>query len=359
MPAKLAVIAGLILLCVWPSAASDRVIFLPLRNEALAVSVGGNAFMVGGNYYSGGAFVWLPTTGDHAIGGTSLTKISRDGKTVIGDVLDVRGNENAGVWSADAHWKLLGPIRPNAQPCDALLTGAFGATDDGRVVVGLGWDGCSYAHAFRWSEVTGMVDLGTTNGRSTRANSVSNDGRVVVGWRTDETGLRQGAKWIDGKEYAIEAPRGGLIGEAHAANSDGTIIVGDNCDPSTIVGSSPAWIWRPETGTKCIPIEHPNWLPPLRFNAYRPFMRDLTDDGRLIVGSYSFGLDSEAMLWIDERPYFLKEYLAARGLPNAFDGWVNTGYLTSVSPDGRTLTGYGAGPRGFQGYVIILPEGAR
>jgi len=357
VPAKLATIAGLILLCVLPSAASDRVLFLPLRIGALAGSVGGNAFMVGGTYYNGGGFFWMPTTGDHSIGGNSITKISRDGKTLVGDVKDSRGYDNAGIWTADA-WRVLGPIRPNAAPCDALLTGAFGATDDASVVVGLGWDGCAYAHGFRWDAANGMVDLGSTNGRSTRANAISNDGRTIVGWSTDVTGLRVATKWVNLKEERIEGPNP-LLGEAHGVNSDGSIIVGDGCDPAAVTTSSPAWMWTKETGVKCYPVEHPDWLPPLRFYPYRPFMQDLTDDGRLVVGFYSFGLDSEALLWIDGRVHFLKDYLAANGLPDAFKGWVNTGFLTAVSPDGRTLVGYGAGPVGFQGYMVILPEGAK
>jgi hypothetical protein len=55
----------------------------------------------------------------------------------------------------------------------------------------------------------------------------------------------------------------------------------------------------------------------------------------------------------------LKEFLEQRGLPDAFRGWINTGFLTAVSRDGRTLVGYGAAPRGFTGYVVILPVEAR
>src|SRR5262245_38024890 len=112
MPAKLAAIAGLVLLCVLPSAASDRVLFLPMRTDALGVAVGGNAFMTAGNYYDGGAFFWLPTTGDHSIGGVAATSISRDGKTVVGTAKDARGLDTAGFWTADDGWRLLGPIRP-------------------------------------------------------------------------------------------------------------------------------------------------------------------------------------------------------------------------------------------------------
>jgi hypothetical protein len=81
-----------------------------------------------------------------------------------------------------------------------------------------------------------------------------------------------------------------------------------------------------------------------------------SEDGRVVVGAFTFGLDSEALVWIDGEVHFLKDYLAANGLPDAFRGWVNTGFLTGVSGDGRTLVGYGAGPTGFQGYLVILPE---
>jgi hypothetical protein len=81
-----------------------------------------------------------------------------------------------------------------------------------------------------------------------------------------------------------------------------------------------------------------------------------SDDGRVIGGSFSFGLDAEALVWFDGEVVFLRDYLRANGIPNAFDGWINTGFVLDVSPDGRTLVGYGAGPRTFQGYVVILPE---
>ena len=84
----------------------------------------------------------------------------------------------------------------------------------------------------RWDAANGMVNLGSANGRSTRANAISNDGRTIVGWTTDPSGPRQAAKWVDLKEETITGP-GPFLGEAHGVNSDGSIIVGDNCDPAT------------------------------------------------------------------------------------------------------------------------------
>ena len=79
-----------------------------------------------------------------------------------------------------------------------------------------------------------------------------------------------------------------------------------------------------------------------------------SEDGRIIGGSHSFGLEAESVIWIDREPIYLKDYLRANGVPDAFEGWVNTGFVTGISRDGRMLVGYGAGPRDFQGFIVIL-----
>lgn len=326
-------------------------LLIELPTQALGADVGASGFVVLGNFYSGGAFLWLPTSGVTALGGQSAVAISRDGKRVVGNTLDAGGLENAAIWAGGKDWRVLGSFTPNARPCDALLSGAYGASDDGKVIVGLGWDGCKYAHAFRWEESTGMVDLGSlVPSQSTRANNVSGDGRVVVGWQEDETGRRVGAKWVDGVEERIQGPNGG-VGEAFGANRDGSLIVGGTCDASALVPS--AWTWTTAEGVRCFPVERPRDLPRL---PYLALMMTTSDDGRVIGGAFSFGLDSEALVWFDGEAFFLKDYLRAHGVPDAFEGWVNTGFVRGITADGRTLVGYGAGPTGFQGYVVVLPE---
>jgi hypothetical protein len=83
----------------------------------------------------------------------------------------------------------------------------------------------------------------------------------------------------------------------------------------------------------------------------------MSDDGRIIAGGQtanSFTEDSEAIVWIQRTPVYLKDLLRANGLPNAFDGWLRTGEVRSVTPDGRILVGWGADIGGFRGYVVIL-----
>jgi probable HAF family extracellular repeat protein len=241
-------------------------------------------------------------------------------------------------------------MTPTAQPCDLLLSGSYGANGDGTVVVGLAWDGCRIARAFRWQESTGMVNLGSLGGHSTRANAVSADGSVVIGWEEDATGFRQAAKWVHGAEQLIKGPTD-LLGEASGTNKDGSLILGTNCNPYLPTPSG--WTWTPGAGVTCYPVERPSWVIP-RF--YQVFMQKPSDDGRVVGGSYSFGLDSESLVWFDGQVFFLRDYLRTHGVHDAFEGWVNTGFVTSVSPDGRILVGYGAGTRTFQGYMVVLPE---
>ncbi len=330
-----------------PGAPEDEPLLIELEPEALAYDLGANGFTVIGSTFSGEAFYWMPSSGVVKLGGTQGIAVSRDGRTIVGNAFDTNGKENAAIWLGGEEWRLLGSFHPNALPCDFLLSASFGASDDGRVIVGLGWDGCRFARAFRWEESTGMVDMGSSvPDRSSRANDVSGDGRVVIGWQENEFGFRQGAMWLDGRQEIFVGPHG-VVGEAFGINTDGSIITGSNCNP----GEPSGWIWRRGTGITCYP---PPRQRPLR--PYQTLMQSTSEDARVVGGAQSFGLESESVLWIDGAPNYLKDYLREHGIPDAFEGWVNTGFINAVSKDGRVLAGFGAGPRTFQGFVVILEE---
>jgi probable HAF family extracellular repeat protein len=346
---KVIVVVLLLLLLapVFTAHTADQTILIELPTGVLPSAVGANGSVVVGAYREPSGFYWMPTTGDIFLGGKGAFGVSRDGRTIVGTAVDTRGFEQAAIWQRAAEWRLLGSIVPNAAPCDALLSSSYGTSDDGSVVVGLAWNGCNVARAFRWEEATGMVDLGSTvAGRSSRANGVSGDGSMVIGWQEHTTGPRQGARWVSGRQELFAGPVG-PVGEAHAANTDGSIVVGQWCRPGDPLNQS-AWVWTSRDGLECVPP------PRLRLGFFLGMMLATSNDGRVIGGAQSFGLESEAVLWIDRSPVYLKDYLRANGVPNAFDGWVNTGFINGVSPDGRVLVGYGAGRRDFQGYIVIL-----
>lgn len=356
MTGRIPLFLGLFLVALAQAArAQDEPVFIELPPGVLPAAVDGSGFTVVGSLLGGGAdsrfenqaFYWMPTSGVVPIGGTDGIAISRDGRTIAGRALDDQGRQNAALWRGGTEWELLGSFSPDAQSCDRLLSGTFGMNDDGSVLVGLGWDGCGLAQGFRWEASSGMVDLGTSvPGRSSRANAVSGDGQVIVGWQDDTFGFRQGAVWRDGRQEVIIGPAG-VVGEANDVNSNGSIIVGQNCDPLDLS----AWSWRAETGVVCHRLDVPR--------EERPFitmMLATSEDGSVIGGSYSFGLTAEAVLWLDGEPVFLKDYLRANGIPDAFRRWVNTGFIQDVSRDGRVLVGQGAGPTTFTGYIVILPR---
>src|SRR5262245_45470837 len=121
-------------------------IMITLPREVLPFDVGANGFVAAGGFFSGGAFHWMPTGGTVDIGALTASGVSRDGKTIVGSALDRTGLENAAIWTGAKTWRTLGSIG-GARPCDALLSSALDVNADGRVVVGLAWDGCSYARA--------------------------------------------------------------------------------------------------------------------------------------------------------------------------------------------------------------------
>lgn len=331
--------------------ANENAVFIELPRGVLPISVAANGTVVG-TLRTGGGFYWMPTTGDIFLGGREASSVSRDGRTIVGTALDSRRVQQAAIWQRAAEWRLLGSIAANAVPCDDSLSTAYGTSADGRVVVGLGFNGCSIGRAFRWEEATGVVDLGSTvPGRSSRANGVSGDGQVVIGWQDQPSGVRTGVRWVDGRQVPFVGPSL-FVGEALGTNMGGTIVVGKVC--RFVSAENPldqsAWVWTARDGVQCLEI------PRARPGGFIGLALATSEDGRVIGGAHSFGLESESIIWIERQPSYLKDYLRSHGVPSAFEGWVNTGFVTGVSPDGRVVVGYGAGPRDFTGFVVILGE---
>jgi probable HAF family extracellular repeat protein len=299
----------------------------------------------------------MPTTGVISIGGFTGAGVSRDGRVIVGSAFDPQRIRQAAIWLRAAEWRLLGSFSPGGAACDTSLSIALGTSGDGRVVVGSANRGCTSTHAFRWEESTGMVDLGSSvAGRPSQAIGVSADGRVVVGYQDRADGFRQGARWVDGRQELFQGPSG-PSGAAQAANRDGSIIVGRVCTPANPLdpNDQSAWVWTARDGVRCLPVprRRPSPGPAVLGDA-----NATSDDGRVIGGGQNVGGsgDSDAVIWIDGTPSYLKDYLQAHGVPDAFATWINTGAITGVSPDGRILVGSGAAPGGFRGYMVILGD---
>jgi uncharacterized membrane protein len=345
-------------------------VFLQVQGLA-PTSVGLNGFIVAGDFTEGGAFQWMPTSGVTLLGGT-VGYVSRDGRTIVGTLGDANGNAQPAFWTGGTSWRLLGPLVPNAVPCERTLGSANAVSGDGHFVVGGGYYGTSVADAcasgsfsaFRWDESSGYVLLGEP-GRASRADAISADGRVIVGYQEGTITAAEGVKWVDGKKETILGPLGLPVGFARAVNRDGTVIAGTACTPDLPNQPPSAFAWTAAGGVRCYPVvDVPPWVPWIdrRNPLFNVYIYAVSDDGRVMGGAIQFDVaagDEESVLWFDGEPVFLRDYLREHGYPDAFKDHFNTGRITAVSPDGRTVVGHNGGVFGAvnrNGFIVILPE---
>ncbi|MDF2395657.1 HAF repeat-containing protein [Pseudomonas sp. 3MA1] len=105
---------------------------------------------------------------------------------------------------------------------------AYAISADGSVVVGKAATPDS-AHAFKHSDATGMIDLGTLGGASSSANGVSADGAVVVGDSLNLQGRTRAFKHTEATGMidlgTLKADNSGDA-LATAVSGDGSVVVG-------------------------------------------------------------------------------------------------------------------------------------
>jgi probable HAF family extracellular repeat protein len=225
---------------------------------------------------------------------------------VTGDGAMVAGGDNW--WKTSGQTGIFGPF-----PGEQDQTSAFGlsGTAQAPVVVGAAIKGSGQFgptfHAFRWTPVSGLQDLGLTTGTESFATSISGDGLVIVGEARDASGFWRAFRWTASAGMQDIGTLGGPESAAFAADNDGTVIVGSSLTSSGSV-SNEAFVWTAKTG-----------------------MQDL------------------------------KIALQTAGLHTA-DNWVSLATLDGISADGTVMVGYGLTPRTkafpfgqWEPFRIVLP----
>jgi probable HAF family extracellular repeat protein len=88
--------------------------------------------------------------------------------------------------------------------------------------------GTRRAHAFRWTNGTGMQDLGTLSGGSDSQARGIDDSGVIVGWSGSSDSLSRAVTWTTGApvDLGTLAGRSWNGGEANAINGGGGIVGG-------------------------------------------------------------------------------------------------------------------------------------
>jgi probable HAF family extracellular repeat protein len=263
--------------------ANDR---LPLKNAAFRwTEAGGVEYLAPGHETS------------HA------AAMSHNGNEVVGSVSpDVyHPAQEVFRWTTSGGLQVLGGL-PGSDSNSPVALSA-----DGAVVVGTaGFFGDSTYRAFKWTEETGIVQLGTPppGTRDFAAYGATPDMSVVVGYLTEVQYVQVPAYWTEATGWVAipDLPGGNTRTNgpvlANAVSADGSIIVGRGVDET---GVEP-FIWDAARGT-----------------------RNLT-----------------AVLRDDY------------GLTASLAGW-NLSEATAISDDGRIITGYGRNPSGdFEYWVADL-----
>ena len=196
------------------------------------------------------AFRWTASSGPVGLsqfGGGSdqqstAIAISMDGFVMVGAGHPVL--TGAVMWAANGSATILGKLPGDAEGV------ATAVSRDGSVIVGASTNNAGIPRAFRWTQQTGMVDLG--NGISgllgTFATSVSGNGRTIVGWGPEPTGdvaliwdVDHGWRKLDAvlaTDYQTQIT-GWRLTRATAISDNAQAIAGYGTNPQ---GQTEAWI---------------------------------------------------------------------------------------------------------------------
>ncbi len=163
---------------------------------------------------------------------------------------------------------------------------AGGVSADGTVVVG----SCAYWYpnkyeyyeydyrAFRWTQATGMQDLGTLGGAESGANGVSADGSVVVGWAHNASDQYRAFRWTAAGGMQDLGTLGGWHSAASGVSADGAVVVGWATNARI---QYRAFRWTPAGGMEDL---NQTYASLLTGGSYLDTAIAISPDGRYIVG---------------------------------------------------------------------------
>jgi probable HAF family extracellular repeat protein len=244
------------------------------RNIAFDVSADGSTIVGRDEQPDNVQGFWTRTIGMIGAGSptSEFNAVTANGSTAAGRFNDAPASAGevllAGTWTANGEgWHALSGALPDSN--------AFGISDDGSVVVGVNEN-----HAFRWTAVGGLIDIGPIGRVPTHsiARDVSADGSVVVG----DGGPSEEAhafRWTTGNGIEFLAgPDPTLSSFAYATNADGSVIVGQ-------LGFQHAFIWDSAHGMRDLQTVLLNDFGAANLNGWtleRAF--GVSADGRTIVG---------------------------------------------------------------------------
>lgn len=312
---------------------------------------------------------------------TRVTGISADGTKVVGRSMTDNGNFEGFVWSTGLGAEGLGALLHNTSAAEAIsgdgnvvvgstgrhsyqrteafkwtedqkieslgiqssMSTAYGASHDGRVIVGQ-YD--EYPEqAFRM-DASGMTNLGDLGGGRASARDVSASGTTIVGWSDVNVERTEAFVWTAQTGMKGLGTLGGSASYAWAVSPDGGTVVGSS-RVDNVFEDGHAFMWNADEGLVDLGA-----MDDLFSVAW-----DVSEGGKVIVGeafSAPFG-PTRAFVWDRQNGMLdLGEY-AKNVLKLSIDGW-QLQSAKAVSDDGMYIAGDGLSPEGeYAGWVIRVP----
>ena len=236
-------------------------------------------------------FRWTPGGGMQDLGtlggrhGEAM-QVSSNGATIVGTASTVNSSESGYIDSAGFlllhtnnryhpfRWT-QGSGMQDLGTFGGCCGWANGVSADGGVVVGWARNASGNLRAFRW-ENNQMRDLGTLGGARSSAWGVSANGRVVVGWAENASGQRRAFRWENNQMRNL-GTLGGAESEARGVSANGRVVVGWAQNAS---GQWRAFRWT-ENGIENLSQTYANLL---SGGSYFIAAHGVSEDGRYIVG---------------------------------------------------------------------------
>jgi uncharacterized membrane protein len=353
------------------SAAHAAVTFEYIFDGGYPLSVSNDGTVIAGNDLSYTSFRWTQATGMVSLGrpqtaGAGQPSISADGTRIAYGIGSLDSSYTTpGRWTLGAGWQELMPPTP---PSGGIQDGSYGSawdiSGDGNTVVGLyNRPGLgNRAPASKWTQATGVVDLGgTVTGQASRANGANYDASVIAGWVEAPTGNWRPAAWVNGSLVLLTEFDGTVsiagAGEARATSSNGDIIVGFSSDPDS--HQRAASMWRRTDGIFG-PTEILGWVEGSTPEYGNNIPYAVSDDGNLVVGYCTFDgspFSTTGFVWTPSTGVVdVNQYLQDNGVLVDPNFTIQT--LTAMTPDGTKIFGYGqmlTAPYTRRAFRITLP----
>lgn len=208
--------------------------------------------------------------------------VSGDGSVITGSSTVTGGSQNAYRWTQATGMIDLGRLAGGS------FSSGQGISRDGSVIVGTSGvgGGGGFFHAFRWTSA-GMDDLGTlAGGRTSQGKGVSADGSVVVGHSENVNFNQRAFRWTQAGGMQDLGVLGAVTDDSYGlgVSADGQVVVGYAVQG----GNDVAFRWTNATGMQSVV----DWLGAAGVSTTGVALNEATgtnEDGSVVVGNRQDG----------------------------------------------------------------------